>query len=154
MKNTDHSKNTALTVLIDTNIVVDVMLKRLPFFHNSYEVLKSCLDNKVHGYLSNQSIPTIWYLTRRELSDLQCRILMKAIFDYLDIIGFTKQQAIFALDRNDFQDYEDCLQDESALNINADYIITRNIKDYTTAKTPAILPEDFVKIIREAKKME
>ena len=79
---------------------------------------------------------------------------MKAIFDYLDIIGFTKQEAIFALDRNDFQDYEDCLQDESALNINADYIITRNIKDYTTAKTPAILPEDFVKIIREAKKME
>ena len=31
MKNTDHSKNTTLTVLIDTNIVVDVMLKLCHF---------------------------------------------------------------------------------------------------------------------------
>jgi len=145
MQNMDHSN---YTILIDTNIVLDVMLKRSPFFDNSYKVLKSCLENNIHGFLSKQSIPTIWYIFRRAISDQQCRMIMKAILEYLDIVGFSKDQVIAALNRTDFPDYEDCLQDESALNIKADYIITRNVNDFVYSKTPAILPEDFLKMIQ------
>jgi hypothetical protein len=46
---------------------------------------------------------------------------------------------------NDFDDIEDCLQAECALSVHADYIVTRNTKDYIHSKIPAILPEDFLK---------
>jgi hypothetical protein len=47
---------------------------------------------------------------------------------------------------NRFDDIEDCLQAECAVLVNADYIVTRNIKDYTHSAVPVILPEDFLKL--------
>jgi hypothetical protein len=49
---------------------------------------------------------------------------------------------------NDFDDIEDCLQAECADFINADYIVSRNIKDYSHSRVPAILPENLLKILR------
>lgn len=39
----------------------------------------------------------------------------------------------------------DALIDETSSRIKADYIVTRNIKDFKSSKVKAILPEDFLK---------
>ena len=44
----------------------------------------------------------------------------------------------------DFKDFEDCLQDECAINIDADYIITRNTSDFRTSTINAITPEQLL----------
>ena len=44
----------------------------------------------------------------------------------------------------DFSDFEDCLQDECAKQVFADYIITRNTDDFLTSEIPAISPADFL----------
>ena len=46
--------------------------------------------------------------------------------------------------RNDFPDFEDCLQDECAAQNHADYIITRNTGDFSNSNVPAITPSDFL----------
>jgi hypothetical protein len=51
---------------------------------------------------------------------------------------------IEALVDDSFNDFEDRLQVECARLINADYIITRNIIDFSKSPIPAILPEDFL----------
>jgi hypothetical protein len=43
-----------------------------------------------------------------------------------------------------FDDIEDCLQSECAVSIGADYIVTRNIGDFTDSPVPVILPADFL----------
>ena len=48
-----------------------------------------------------------------------------------------------ALQREDFSDFEDCLQDECAKQIHADYIVTRNTSDFSTSDIPAIIPDDL-----------
>lgn len=53
-----------------------------------------------------------------------------------------------ALERNDFPDFEDCLQDECALQNHADYIITRNTDDFKNSSVPAITPADFLREYR------
>jgi predicted nucleic acid-binding protein len=53
-----------------------------------------------------------------------------------------------ALTNNDFNDIEDCLQAECAKAVKADYIVTRNIKDYTHSEIPAISPEALIKHFR------
>jgi hypothetical protein len=61
----------------------------------------------------------------------------------MSIVGSDKEQIIAALTNEDFADLEDCIQTECAKAVNAAYIITRNIEDFTASPVPAILPEDF-----------
>jgi hypothetical protein len=44
---------------------------------------------------------------------------------------------------------EDSLQDECAKDFNAQYLITRNMKDYENSKVEAILPDKFLEIHKE-----
>jgi hypothetical protein len=52
-----------------------------------------------------------------------------------------------ALLNNDFDDIEDCLQAECAKLVKAEYIVTRNIADYSRSSIPVLLPEDVIKLI-------
>ena len=56
-----------------------------------------------------------------------------------------------ALQREDFSDFEDCLQDECEKQIHADYIVTRNTSDFSTSDIPAIIPDDLLKILDNSK---
>lgn len=47
----------------------------------------------------------------------------------------------------EFKDFEDCLQDRCAKSVNAEYIITRNVEDFSKSEVPAMLPEDFWELI-------
>lgn len=67
---------------------------------------------------------------------------------FLTVVGIKHEQIVEALNRNDFKDFEDCLQDECAFDINASYIVTRNIKDYSNSKIPAIMPEQFLELMQ------
>lgn len=51
-----------------------------------------------------------------------------------------------AIKMAEFKDFEDCLQDRCAKSVNAEYIITRNVEDFSKSEIPAMLPEDFLKL--------
>lgn len=70
---------------------------------------------------------------------------MLGILDFLQIANAEHENVRHALERNDFSDFEDCLQDECAVQNNAEYIITRNIDDFANSNIPAITPADFLK---------
>ncbi len=58
-----------------------------------------------------------------------------------------------ALDNYEFTDFEDCLQEESAVEAMADYIITRNPKDFEKSRVEIIQPDEFLKLLGEDKKL-
>lgn len=136
-----------MTALIDTNIILDVFLKRNPFYEASYRVLNMCCDKTVNGILSAHSVSNIWYIMRKEYNDEDRRVLLRALFDYFEVSSLNKQKLIAALERRNFDDFEDCLQDECAVEFSADYIITRNVKDFEHSKVKALSPEEFVRTV-------
>jgi hypothetical protein len=73
------------------------------------------------------------------------------LLDLFDVVGVDKFRLIKALTNEDFDDIEDRLQVECAQAVNADYIITRNINDFTTSLIPAILPEEFLEKLAPSK---
>ena len=73
---------------------------------------------------------------------------MLGILKVLRVANAQHENVINALERNDFSDFEDCLQDECAKQVDADYIVTRNIVDFSTSDIPAILPERLLEILR------
>ena len=140
-----------MLVLFDTNIILDVLEKRLPFYDSSKSVLENCVFGNVTGYIALHSISNIFYILRKRYSTADRRELLLDILDLLQVAGANHESVRNALQREDFSDFEDCLQDECAKQIQADYIVTRNTSDFSTSDIPAITPDDMLKILDNGK---
>lgn len=134
-----------MLVLIDANIVLDILEKRVPFYEASNDVLSLCASKKINGCIAFHSVSNIFYILRKHYSAEDRRRLLLGILDFLQVVNVNHENVRHALERNDFSDFEDCLQDECAVQNNADFIITRNVDDFTSSNIPAITPSDFLK---------
>ncbi len=134
-----------MRVLIDTNILADLLLGRDPYYYIAYDILTMCADQKVYGYIAAHSIPNLFYILRKSMTKEERREALKDICQIVKVEGIDSFKILSALDNEKFEDFEDCLQEECAVAIAADYIITRNIKDFSSSRIPAILPDEFLK---------
>ncbi len=91
------------------------------------------------------SISNIFYILRKQYSAEDRRRLILGILDFLQIANAKHENVRHALERTDFPDFEDCLQDECAIENHADYIITRNTDDFKNSSVPAFTPTDFLR---------
>lgn len=133
-----------ITVLIDTNIFIDVLQDRIPFTDNSQSVVALVVQKKIKGAVAAHSITNLWYILRKTHSDEERRNYLLSLFELFDVVSMDKNRLVAALENSNFKDFEDCLQDECACAINADYIITRNAKDFESSMVKALTPEEFL----------
>ena len=133
-----------MKLLVDANILLDVMQAREPYVKDSSLIWKLCETGEAKGYVSALTFANLVYVMRRELDP-------KAIHDVLN-----KLQLIFhiaALSEADlkqaaemeWKDFEDAILCATARRIRADYIITRNVKDFLQSRTVlAFTPAEFL----------
>lgn len=135
-----------MKVLIDTNIILDVLCNRKDFASDSAMVFKLCEVERIKGYISALSIPNIVYIMRKELDTAKVKKILETlslIFEIVDLkAGDLKRASTL-----DFKDYEDAIQSTQASRIGVNYIITRNIKDYSNSKVTAIKPSELIERI-------
>lgn len=84
---------------------------------------------------------------RKVYSESQRREMLTEMCGLFGIVDIDKDKIIMALKNDKFKDFEDCLQSECALSCDADYIITRNLKDFSESKVKPITPEDFFEYV-------
>lgn len=53
-------------VLFDTNIILDVALKRQPFFEDALELFRLIDRKDIVGYVTATTITDIYYISRKE----------------------------------------------------------------------------------------
>lgn len=132
-----------MKVLVDTNILLDVLCSRQSFPADSAMIFRLCEVGKLDGYISALSIPNIMYILRKELDPDKARDILEKlglIFTVCDLKAEDLKKAA-ALG---FRDYEDAVQSTCAARIHAEYIVTRNGKDFTNSKVPAITPAELL----------
>jgi len=134
----------ALAVLIDTNVLVDFLIDRGSFTKSAKEIIKKSQDRTINAFLAAHSITNIFYILRKIYSASERKQRLMDLCRSISIVEIGGETIFNILANNEFDDIEDCLQAECAGVINADFIITRDIKDYAHSKIPAILPEDFL----------
>ncbi len=135
-----------MKVMIDTNIVLDVLLQREPFFQASYEVVKQSALEKLEGFVSASAATDIYYLLRRSLKDdARAKDNMEKLLQLVGIADALGEDVHAAVASN-MSDFEDALVASIAERCQMEYIITRNTKDYTESPVKAIAPEDFLKL--------
>lgn len=132
-----------MRVLIDTNIILDVLCKREAFYEDSAKVWKLCEIKKITGVVSALSIPNIMYIMRKELDTERTKEILNSISLIFTIADLKTADLKKAAGMN-FKDYEDAVQSACASRIKADYIITRNFKDFTESQISAIKPEELL----------
>jgi len=131
-----------MKVLIDTNIILDVLCGRQEFLEDSSRVFKLCEVSKISGYISALSIPNIVYIMRKELDAEKIKETLEKLSLIFTIVDLKADDLKKAADMN-FKDYEDAVQSACASRIRADYIITRNIKDFAGSRVTAIKPSEL-----------
>ena len=135
-----------MKVLIDTNVVLDVLCKREGFYEDAARIMKYCEVNKITGAISALTIPNIVYIMRKELDAQKTRAViekLQLVFTVADLKADDIKKALLM----DFKDFEDALQSACASRIKADYIITRNIRDFANSKVTAIKPTELLERI-------
>ena len=131
-----------MKVLLDTNIVVDILSKRKGY-KESLQILKYCELGKITGCVSVITVTDIMYILRKHISPADVRNAVQALLLILDVEDILKSDISAAFASN-MKDFEDALQSSCARRIKADYIVTRNIKDFETSDIPALLPEKLL----------
>lgn len=137
-----------MIAIIDTCIIIDALQERIPFDKYAKEIFYAVANKTFEGCITAKSVTDIYDLSHRIThSDEKSRdILFKlfSLFSVADSYGEDCKNALVSK----MSDYEDAVMVETAKRIQADYIITRNTKDYKSASIPVILPEDFLGIIK------
>lgn len=135
-----------MRLMIDTNIFLDVMAKREPFFADSKAVLELCESKKVYGFLSASSATDIFYLVRRQLHSVE--LAYKALGSVLDIakvLAVTNEDVLNAYIQR-ASDFEDCLMATCAKANKCDAIVTRNKKDFLNFGITLFSPDELLKL--------
>jgi len=131
-----------MKILIDTNVILDVLCNRRDFVEDSLKVFKYCEANKITGYISALSIPNIVYIMRKELDGEKIKEILTVLTSIFAVVDLRENDLIKAADLN-FSDYEDALQSVCASRVKANYIVTRNIKDFQNSSVPAVKPSEL-----------
>lgn len=134
-----------MKILIDTNVILDILQKRKPFFSDSCQALRKAIEANVECLISASAATDIFYILRKSLQSAQKAKdgleQLSHIATFADVKGADIHTALIS----PMPDFEDAVVDAVALQNGADYILTRNIKDFSGSTILAITPTEFLK---------
>jgi len=135
-----------LRVLLDVDVVLDVLTKREPFFHDSAALLAACETGRCEGLVAAHTVTTIWFLLAKHQDASFAR---GRVSDLLRIVGVAPvdddviRRALVA----GFPDFEDAVQMAAALAAAADYVATRNLADFSRGPVPCLAPAELLALL-------
>ena len=132
-----------MVLLIDTNILLDVMMERQEFVKDSSMIWKLCETEGVTGYISALTITNLVYIMRKKLDPKKIAdiiSLLRMIFVFTDL-GVPDINLASGMEWNVF---EDAVQSATAYRVHADYIVTRNTRDFADSRVPAFTPNEIL----------
>lgn len=132
-----------MRLLIDANILLDVLQRREPHYPASALVWKLCETEQAEGFVSALTLANLVYVMRKQLSPEQVESVLgrlALIFRVVDLTAADIERAAQAR----WSDFEDALQSAAAERLHADYIITRNVRDFQNSRVAALTPSEYL----------
>jgi predicted nucleic acid-binding protein len=134
------------SVLCDINVILDIFLKRDPYYAPAARLFTLVEEKKLHGYLSAQSFPTMFYILSKELRHEKAMRILEKLRIVFGVAAVDEKVIDLSL-ASTFKDFEDAVQYYSALHVRADCLITRNKADYRVDRLPVMTPGEFLALI-------
>jgi predicted nucleic acid-binding protein len=139
-----------MKALVDTNVILDVLLKRNDLYAESFGVFQLVEQRLITGCVSSSAITDIFYLVHKAQKDInivyEAVDALAALFTIVPVFESTIKNA---LDLR-WKDFEDAVQYSAAKENEVDCIVTRNKDDYTDSAIPCVSPVDFPAFYKSA----
>ena len=137
------------SILIDIDVILDVLARREPFFPPAANLWAKVENKHIQAYLASHTITTLFYLIRKVKDKKFAEECVRDLLSVFEIAPVDKSTLLLAL-KADFKDFKDAAQYAAAKQVNADFIITRNIKDFRKSDIPIASPDSFLATLKLA----
>ena len=129
-------------VLIDLNIILDFLNKR-NFHEEAANIINMCVEKKLFGFIAAHEITTLsYFLLKEKKNKNKAADIISALLDMFNIIPIDEKilrEALFS----PVKDYEDAVIEVSSVKNSIDYLISRNLGDFKSARIQVFTPEQF-----------
>ncbi len=130
-------------IFVDSDIILDVLEKREPFYKYSAQILTLGDEKKINLVTTSLVFANVYYLLRKHLGLEKAKESLRKLRIIVDIISVNAKEVDLALN-SELSDFEDALQYFTALDSKIDFIITRNVRDYKNPKLIVQTPQQFI----------
>jgi len=131
---------------VDSDVLLDLLLKREPFFPFSQTLLTKSKNKIININTSSLVIANIHYILARHIGKELAKESVRAIIDKVNVLPFEVDSINLAIN-SEFTDFEDAVQHYIAQKNQCDAIISRNIKHYKKSHLPVLTTEQFLKTL-------
>ncbi len=132
-----------MRVFIDTNVLIDFMANRQPYYQAAAALFALAEMNELQLVYSSVTVANSFYILRKSYNSTQLAEAFENQQSVAEISGVSSSDIYSALSAR-WVDGEDCIQYQSALSAKCDYILTRNTQDFQLSTIPVMTPEDFL----------
>ncbi|NBG65495.1 type II toxin-antitoxin system VapC family toxin [Acidiluteibacter ferrifornacis] len=134
-------------LFVDTNIVIDLLSRREPFFEEA-AILFSLADKKqVELSISSLTIANTSYTLLRQMDSSKTKSILRKLKLILEILPLDDKVVGLALNDDTFTDFEGGLQYFTAVENQQEVIITRNLKDFKNSIIPTMTAKQFIETL-------
>ncbi len=135
-------------ILVDLNVILDVIQQRQPFYEESARVVDAVVRGQAVGWLAAYSITTLFYVINRVRNRETAVTAITGLLDVFTVAAVDDQVIRQALAWG-WPDFEDAVQMATAVQTQADYLITRNPRDFQSGSLPVVQPAAFLTLLEQ-----
>lgn len=136
-----------MRAVIDTCVVIDALEAREPFSDDAEKIMLAAADGKFEGVMTSVSILDIYRLIRHVPQAKGHTAKLLRLFEVCAVTREDEEKAVLS----ETEDFEAAVASETAKRAGAEYIVTRDIDDFSHSEVEAVTPEDFLKILHKEK---
>jgi predicted nucleic acid-binding protein len=132
-------------VFIDTDIILDLIMKRKPYYFPAAKLFKLIENKKISGHVSSLIFSNLYYIIRKSEGNEKAKDILKKLKLLVKIISVNEKIIELGLSSN-FKDFEDSIQYYAAIENGIKNLITRNVDDYKKAKINVFTAEEYINL--------
>lgn len=135
-------------VFVDSDIILDLLMKREPYYAASVKLFGLIENKKIEGYVSSLIFSNLFYIIKKLENKEKAINSLKKLKILLNILPIDNKIIELGLTSN-FKDFEDSLQYYAAIENGIKTLITRNINDYKSAKINIYTADEYINIYND-----
>ncbi len=130
-------------ILLDTDVLIDIALDRMPHSEAAFELLDRIERGVEPASLAWHSISNLYYIVNPLQDDVTTRQFIRELTEFVHVAETDTESLRYAT-QLPMADFEDAMQVAAARACNAQFIVTRNTRDYQQSPIPATTPQQHL----------
>jgi predicted nucleic acid-binding protein len=131
-------------ILVDTNIILDLLARRSPFYNEAAELFTLADNNKISLAISSLSLANTHYVLAKYKRGQEAKKILRRFRVLVKVLAFDDRIADLALNSG-FKDFEDAIQYYTAIENDQQLIVSRNLSGFRKSRITVLTAREFLK---------